>query len=416
MNILLTTLPREGEYDSWITPAVAEPAGVKHLPLGLLSLATNIRDYHQVHIIDPFSEHWDLKYTIDWINNRGVDLVGISAVTRRTYALYEMLKRINVPWKVVGGPHCTYHAEDVMEYGADAAFIGQLADFDFLHWLTSPERGIFKCDKTDINELAYPERRLMDYQSYFYNGGKVLFSADKRMNMFSSVGCPNRCNFCSVQSKKTFRKSAYMVVQEMCYLKNLGAGSVHLMDDNFNTSANHVSDVCRQLELVGWETEWSIRGQIKFDLRLVPRMKSLGLKRIHVGVEAIDDNILKWMGKRHTVEDIKNFCKTMNENDVDVLAYFIVGTPLESDEYLKALPDKIRDLGIKHPYMNILYPQPDTDYYWGLLKDGTYKEDVWKEYFKRPTPGYKIPSPFGDSKLLQKMEYAENIIKEFSGL
>jgi radical SAM superfamily enzyme YgiQ (UPF0313 family) len=170
------------------------------------------------------------------------------------------------------------------------------------------------------------------------------------------------------------------------------------------------------MEKTGWNTEWSMRGQVKFDLSLVPQMQRHGLKRIHVGIESLDNDILKWFNKKHTVDDIKKFCEVMRKNNIGILSYFIIGTPLETPEYLDTLPGRIRELGIPHPYINILFPQPDTEYYDDLVKNGVYKYDIWKEYFKNPTPGFELPSPFEKGKLERIMDKADSIIKEFTEL
>jgi anaerobic magnesium-protoporphyrin IX monomethyl ester cyclase len=415
MKVLLTTLPREGEYDSWITPAVAEPREIRHLPLGILSLATNIWCDHEVVVLDPFSEYWTIEDTLARIEQEKPDVVGFSAVTRRIYSLTQMLKRVQAKWKIVGGPHATYYSQQLIEQGANAVFVGPLADNDLYWWLKNPHQGIINCT-TDINEISFPRRHLMDYKHYFYEGGKVIFEAKNRMQMFSSVGCPNNCHFCSVQSRKVHRKLPHNVAIEMWHIKHLGCESVHLMDDNFNTSRNHVSEILDLLEASGWDMEWSFRGQVKFDLSLVPRMKKLGLKRVHVGIEALDDEILKWHGKNHRVEDIEKFCQVMRENEIDMLAYFIIGSPLETDDYMKRLPERIKTLGITQPYVNALFPQPDTQYYFELVKSGAYKSDIWADYMRNPAPNFRIPAPFGEEKKNRIMEYSSSIIKEFSGL
>ena len=52
--------------------------------------------------------------------------------------------------------------------------------------------------------------------------------------------------------------------------------------------------------------EWSGRGQVKMDLSLAEALSNRGFKRIHVGIEALDNDILKYFNKQQTVEDIEN--------------------------------------------------------------------------------------------------------------
>lgn len=414
MKIVLATLPHEGEYKSWITPGITEPKGLKNIPLGLVSLATNAAEGNKITILDAFSEGWGIEETANIINNERPDAIGFSTVTRRIYSLYQLIKNTSAKWKIAGGPHATYHAEQLIEKGIDTVFVGALADSEFTQWTKNPVKGIIQCN-TDINKIKYPDRSIVDYENYFFKG-KVFFEANKRMPMFTSVGCPMRCKFCSVQSNKMHHKKANKVVEEMWYLKSIGVESIHFFDDNFNIDNKNVVEILDEMEKTGWNTEWSMRGQVKFDLSLISRMKKHGLKRIHVGIEALDNNILKWFNKKHAVDDVQKFCTAAKDSHIDILSYFIIGTPIESDEYIKSLPEKIRRLGINQPYINILFPQPDTEYYYELIKNNIYKYDIWNEYFKNPKPNFEIPSPFEKGKLETVMAKAEFIIKEFTGL
>lgn len=413
MKIVLTTLPREGEYRAWTTPDKIQPKEVKYMPLGLVSLATNCGN-HDVVILDPSSECWSIAETVEKINAECPDVVGYTVVTRRTYALYRLLEEVKCRCQIAGGPHCTYHAIELMERGVHSVFVGGMADEEFRQWLENPKSAIYECT-TDINAIAFPDRTKIEYNSYFYSG-KILFESKKRMSMFSSIGCPNRCMFCSVQTPRIKFKRSDIVVREMSYLKSIGAESIHIMDDNFNINQSHVSEIVAGLDEIGWNMEWSIRGQVRFDLSLVEPMKKLGLKRIHVGIESLDDDTLLWFGKKHRYSDIVKFCDVMKQNDIEVLAYFIVGTPSEDRLYIESLPDKIRELGIKQPYVNVLFPEPDTQYYQNLLSAGIYKKDIWAEYMKNPIPDFEIAAPFGEAKKQRACEDADRIIGEFSGL
>lgn len=42
MKIVLSTLPAEGEFVNWTTPKYFAPKTLKYMPLGILSLASNL--------------------------------------------------------------------------------------------------------------------------------------------------------------------------------------------------------------------------------------------------------------------------------------------------------------------------------------------------------------------------------------
>ena len=104
--------------------------------------------------------------------------------------LKEILQKTSAPYKVVGGPHTTHNAEIILKQGADAVFVGQLADLEFADAVNQKPKGIVYC-KTEINEIKFPERKFIDIESYYAKGN--LFESNKRMAMFSGIGCPNNC-------------------------------------------------------------------------------------------------------------------------------------------------------------------------------------------------------------------------------
>jgi hypothetical protein len=199
-RITLITLPRDGEFVNWTTPKELAPKAVKYLPLGILSLASNIPDHHEITILDAASYDWTVDEVIEKIKDTEPDILGISAVTRRVWSLREILRECShTPQVWVGGPYVTFHAYDVLQWGADAVFVGSLADNEFAESVRLFEQGVttegvINC-KTDVNDLEYPDRELLDLEEYYYKG-KVLFEAKNRLPMFSSKGCPNRCKFC----------------------------------------------------------------------------------------------------------------------------------------------------------------------------------------------------------------------------
>jgi len=88
MKIVLTTMPYEGEYRDWTTHKYFKVDKVnKYMPLGILSLATNLPKGHDVIIFDPSSYGWSIAETIQNIELEYPDVLGLSVVNKRVYAM-----------------------------------------------------------------------------------------------------------------------------------------------------------------------------------------------------------------------------------------------------------------------------------------------------------------------------------------
>ncbi len=263
-----------------------------------------------------------------------------------------------------------------------------------------------------ISDIKFPDRELIDINFYIPKEF-TFFKSEKRMAMFSSIGCPHNCTFCDVKLNKIERKSPEKIVEEMEYLYKLGSRSIHLFDDNFNVNEKHLNLVIDEMKKKNFFVEWSGRGQAKMSDELTKRLTENGFKRIHVGFESLDDKILKFFNKKVNYRDIEKFCNTMNKYSVDILAYFIVGAPMETELYRKELKNKVKELGIKHPYIQILYSAPNTIYYHQLLKEGIYKKDIWKEFMENPTPDFVPPYSYNKNLLEELIKYVDEFEEEY---
>jgi anaerobic magnesium-protoporphyrin IX monomethyl ester cyclase len=410
MKVVLTTMPKDGEAISWITPKRFKPDDERMVPLGLLSLASNLPRDVDVIILDPPSRDWTIDRTVEEIEKMKPDVLGLSVVTIQAYPMVQILKRTSAPYKAVGGPHATHYADIILRQGADAVFVGPLADREFARAVTSRPKGKILC-RTRVDEIKFPNRTLVDLD--FYYPPANLFKAPKRVVMFSSIGCPYRCVFCDVQTKKVQRKTAPRIVEEMIYLRDIGAGSVHILDDCFNAADAFVRQILAEMDRRDFRCEWSARGKPVMDPETARMLKDRGFRRIHVGMESLSDETLAFFNKPYRYADIETFCRLMNATGIDTLGYFITGAPTETPAYRKSLAGKIRELGITHPYFNILMALPNTKYYDDLLRDGVYDRDYWQEYVENPVPDFMLPFPFGEARHRENVAFVTELIEEF---
>ena len=103
----------------------------------------------------------------------------------------------------------------------------------------------------------------------------------------------------------------------------------------------------------------------------------------------------------------------MNKYSIDILGYVRIGAQTETEEDRRTMASKIRNLGIKYPYINILMPLPDTEYYSDLVSEGNYDRDYWAKYIQNPTPDFMLPFPYGKEKWQRDADVVECFIKEF---
>lgn len=393
-HIVFVICPPDGQVVDRQTPEIYKEKAVKYTPLGVLSLMANIPEHHTVTLIDASSLDLSVEALLAHIAELNPDILGISSVTYRAWSMWEILQKSQVPLKVVGGPHATYHHAAIRTQGAHAVFVGD-AESTFPQWLEEgcPE-GTFHGDPSDLNAIPFPARHVLNLDDYRLEraGARLLFDAGNlRLPMFSSKGCPLKCIYCDVQQKQYNTKSPQVIFNEFHVLKGLGATSIHVLDDTFNLEKKRVLEFCRLLTENQFDVGWSVRGVLEVREEVIKALAEAGCTRFHVGIEHLNNDILKYFRKAQRYKDVAKFCALCNKYNITIVGYFVIGAPGESDDYRQKLPEMIRSLGIHIPYFNVLTPLAETDYYFDLLKKGILKTDFWKDFVRAPPRTFELP-------------------------
>jgi hypothetical protein len=414
-SVLFVVMPYEGEVVDRVTAKFYKNSAVKYMPLGVLSIAANIPKNYEVRVLDAASMGLSLSETIEEIEKYAPDVLGLSVVTYRAWAMTEILNRTTAPLKVVGGPHATKNSKYILAQGAHAVFVDD-AEVTFPNWLQMGcPPGVFHGGQVDLDALPFPARHLMNLEEYVIEkNDDLLFDVGRlRLPMFSSKGCPYKCTYCDVQQKKFNFKSSKYCVDEFQELIKMGATSIHVLDDAFNVDRARVVELSNEIVRRNIKIDWSARGTVEIREEVIEALAAAGCKRLHVGIESLDNDILKTFKKSARLNHIEKFSQYCLDYGIDILGYFIIGAPGETQEYRNSLPQRIQDLGIRLPYFNLLSPLAETPYYEELLKTGQFKEDHWDNFSKNPWRDFIIPEVRSESEELELKETIDSYVDFF---
>jgi radical SAM superfamily enzyme YgiQ (UPF0313 family) len=410
-KILLAVMPYEGEVRDKVTDKFYKNSAVKYMPLGVLSIAACIPPDYEVKVLDAASRGLTLEETIAEIEAFEPDILGLSVVTYRAWSMVQILKRCSAPVKVVGGPHTTKSSAYILEQGADAVFIDD-AEVTFPKWLADGcPKGIFDGGQADLNALPLPARRLLNKEDYYIEKNEdLLFDVGRlRLPLFTSKGCPFSCIYCDVQQKTFNFKSPERVGDEFEDLIDYGATSIHILDDAFNIRKSRVVDISRELTSRGVNIDWSARGTVEVREEVVAELAAAGCKRLHVGIESLDDTVLENLKKSQRVKHVEKFANHCAKHGIDILGYFILGSPRETEEYRRRLPSLIEEMNIRIPYFNILSPLAETPFYSQLLAEGRFERDHWDDFCREPVKDFIMP----DVRPAEERAMLEATIREY---
>ena len=87
-----------------------------------------------------------------------------------------------------------------------------------------------------------------------------------------------------------------------------------------------------------------------------------GMNRLSVGVQSLDDEKLKFLGRKHNVHDALQLLDDANNIGLRVSADFIYGLPNEKVDDIINTCNQINQLGLKHCSLYELTIEPDTPF------------------------------------------------------
>ena len=301
---------------------------------------------------------------------------------------------------IVGGAHPTLVKEKILKEDKNFDFVlvgeGELTFSELCDSLINKrsldnikglvfrkDNKIIKNEQRELNnnldELPFPNYEKFDLKKY--HGDTSLRGIIKRKTIFpmsTSRGCPYSCTFCSVPvfTGKLFRiRSPENVINEMKILKEkYNVGKIDILDDNFTMNLERAKNICRLMIEnkinVKWSTPNGVRAD-RLDDELVGLMKKSGCDDIAVGIESVDNDVLKKMKKGENIEAIERGIDLLKKNNINIKGFFIIGSNGETKDTALKMLEFAKKHDFKQARFNMLIPYPGTEMA-SLINDNNY--------------------------------------------
>ncbi|MBA7499046.1 Anaerobic magnesium-protoporphyrin IX monomethyl ester cyclase [subsurface metagenome] len=432
MKVLLINPPIDNMITTNIPTYVDEERGYSP-PLGIMYVASYAEKHtdYKIEILDMLAEEVRCDRLKNEIKKRKPDIVGI---TTTTFTLIDVMltakaiKDVDNNIKVIlGGPHVNIYPEesirrpevDFLVFGeGEIAFTELIQNIESYKALRKIKGIVFKHNGKVINTgqrdlienldiLPFPARHLTKVNRY----NSLLAKRAPVTTMMTSRGCPYKCLFCDrPHLGKRFRaRSAKNVVDEMEECVNMGIHEFLLYDDTSTIDRQRVIDICDLIIERSLDVGWDIRARVNtVDMEMLRALKRAGCERIHYGVESANPRILKILRKGITLRQVEKAFKMTKEVGIDILAYFMIGSPTETREEIINTIEYAKRLQPDYVHFSITTPFPATPLYHMGLEQGVF-EDYWRNFAVNPTQDF-VPEiwdeNFDREELIELLEYA----------
>ena len=216
-------------------------------------------------------------------------------------------------------------------------------------------------DNLDI--LPFPARHLVDNSIYRRpDNGKV------QAVIKVARGCPFHCFFClatPVSGTKVRTRSPENIVAELkeC-VEKYNIRNFLFWSDIFNLDREWTLELCQKIIESGLKITWSSNTRADtMDDEMAKMMYKSGCRLVSIGVESGSQKMLDNIGKKITLDDIRNTVKILKKNKIKIYNYFVIGLPWETEETVEETIKFAIELDSNFISFYTATPLPGTKYF-----------------------------------------------------
>jgi len=207
--------------------------------------------------------------------------------------------------------------------------------------------------------------------AYYLEAGSFTHQYGYRCaSVISSRGCPFHCRFCSIPGKYVCQPVEHLA-DEIADLLRRGADGVFFRDSTFTVKRAWVIEFCQEVLSRRLRFHWIANARPDLvDDEMLHAMKRAGCFALCYGVESGRDHVLDYYGKGHTVDDTRRAIAATKRAGIRVIAYFMLGAPIETRADIEASHQLARELGAERTIWKIFAPLPGCAIYDELKAKG----------------------------------------------
>lgn len=238
----------------------------------------------------------------------------------------------------------------------------------------------------DLDSIPFPDYEAVEYKLYL----EKQFEHQKRLRncvyhiiyerkgvILGGRGCPYTCTFCYRTTGKKYRlRSLDNIFSELEYqISNYNIDHIWMLDDLFAIKRDRVFEFCKRIKdyKISWSASLRV-DQIQTDM--LDAMHDSNLTNLCLGIESADDNTLKSLKKKISVDQINRALALCKERRVNAFGNIIIGDQNETVESTLNSIDWMR----KNNYFNIvpgfIMHIPNSELYNIALNNGKIADEI----------------------------------------
>lgn len=321
------------------------------------------------------------------------DIIGFSVINPNRWNAIECAKAVKKIKPditlVFGGPAPTFLADHLLTACPEIDFIvtGE-GEITFLELVTALEKKTDKPFET-IDGLVFkkddhliktaPRQPIKALDTLVHPSTYFVYQ-----HLAMSRGCPGKCTFCGSPKfwgNQNLRfHSTEWFADEIQTLSQNGVTHFYISDDTFTADKQRVIEFCNLIIDRKLDVTWNAISRVDaIDADILFSMRKAGCIHLSFGVESGSEKIRKVLGKPIKQEKIIQAFSLTASYGILPRAYFIYGSPGETDQTLQESCDLLNTLQPLSAIFYLLVIFPGTHLYQSALNKHLITDDIWHQ-------------------------------------
>jgi anaerobic magnesium-protoporphyrin IX monomethyl ester cyclase len=273
---------------------------------------------------------------------------------------------------------------------------------------------------TELSDVAWD--LIPDLNMYKTHNWQCLSSLEERGNYASlstSLGCPHRCEFCSISATFGEHRTRYWspewVLNQIDYLvKERGMKNLKIIDEEFTLRKDHFMPIVEGLIKRNYGLNiWAYTRVSNIpNAESLAQLKRAGFNWLCPGIESGDATVRQKNAKNGYDDlDIIEGIKRVQDAGISVLGNYVFGITGETAESMKKTFELSKELNCEFANFYCAIAWPGSQLYKQVLAKGIKMPQKWQDYAQH---SYEfLPLPTESLSPAEILEFRDKVFQEY---
>lgn len=256
------------------------------------------------------------------------------------------------------------------------------------------------------------------YRAHHWHCFDCLDRRTPYASLFTNLGCPYGCTFCSVNvvaggSNFRPRRVDDVLAEIDLLVKQYGVRNLRILDNVFTIRLDLVEQLCDRILERGYDLNmWAYaRVETIRNADILKKMKKAGVNWLAYGIEAASDRVREAVSKSSDMPTIQRAIEWTREAGISIVGNFIFGLPEDDLETMQMSLDMAKEYNFEFANFYCAMAYPGTALYDEMKAAGVPLPKSWSGYGQYAPDAMPLPSKYVSSKDI--LAFRDRAFKEY---